>query len=106
MNSIPNEVFRYLLEDVGIDEAEIARRRVDEDLWPFVPIEQRYPLEGEEGIAQLEDLVRITEAADEMAVAFPALFNDAMKMFVRDVRHRAEEALRRARERLEEGTTE
>ncbi len=92
---------RYLVEEVGLDEDEIARRRVDDDLWPFLPVGERYVLEGPEGVTQLEGAVRITEAAAEMVVAFPGLFNDAMKMFVRDLHYRAEEALRRAQERLQ-----
>ncbi|MBV9454701.1 MAG: hypothetical protein JOZ19_11380 [Rubrobacter sp.] len=70
----------------------------DNDLWILAP-EQRYGLEGKEGVRQWEEAVQFVEGMVSLAED-PELFTDATQMLLADALARAEEALRRARERM------
>ena len=70
----------------------------DNDLW-MLPPEQRYGLGGKEGVRQWEEAVQFIEGMVSLAED-PELFADATQMLLADALARAEEALRRARERV------
>ena len=70
----------------------------DNDLW-ILPPEQRSGLVGKEGVRQWEEAVQFVEGMVSLAED-PELFADATQMLLADTLARAEEALRRARERM------
>ena len=72
--------------------------RVDNDLW-MLPPEQRYGFVGKETVRQWEEAVQFVEGMVSLAED-PELFADATQMLLADALARAEEALRRARERI------
>ena len=93
---------RYLIEQVGVPE-EIARLRMrDSDLWVLDP-GARFDeyLEGEEGVRHWEATARMARViADTVSHGRGSIeANPAITQLVWDAAPRAEEALRRARER-------
>ena len=97
------EEIRYLVEEVGLDrrQAELVLR--DDDLWMLLP-EYRFAWEpGEEDVRQWE-------LAADFAYALADGFGeskaipDSVRMMLWDMRDRAEEAMKRARERAKEET--
>ncbi|MBV9455227.1 MAG: hypothetical protein JOZ19_14115 [Rubrobacter sp.] len=71
---------------------------LDNDLWILAP-EQRSGLVGKEAVRQWEEAVQFVEGMVSLADD-PELFADATQMLLADALARAEEALRRARERI------
>ena len=99
------EEIRYLTEDIGMPERYVELVLRDDDLWILDP-PARFAWEpGEEDVAQWE-------TAADFAVCLADGFSDsnainhATRMLFWDLRDRAEEALRRARLRAAEQSTE
>jgi hypothetical protein len=91
------EVLRHLVEVCGVSRREAEARLLDEDLWMLDPeLRCAASLEGEEAVEQWEHAVRF---ADWLGDDNPVL-GEAAQHLVWDMRVRAEEALRRARERV------
>jgi len=91
----------HLMKEQGRSREEAERIMEDEDLWLVIP-EQRFTyLDNEED-------VREWEAAYEFAYSLSSGFteckaiNDATRQLLWEMQGRAEEALRRARERAEQ----
>jgi hypothetical protein len=74
---------------------------VDDDLWCLLPPERRFAFPaGEESVHEWEQTVRLVEAlAEGFAGTMYPLANTATTQLLWDAQARAEEALRRARER-------
>jgi len=84
----------YLVEEIGLSEDEAQARLQDSDLWLLEP-ELRYNL----GVEEWEDAVGVLCVLDSLA----EYHGGAVEQVIRDAQLRAEEALRRARERAENG---
>jgi hypothetical protein len=80
------------------DGRDAGLRMVDNDLWILAP-EQRYGLVGKEAVRQWEEAVQFVGGMVSLAED-PELFPDATQMLLADALARAEEALRRARQRM------
>ena len=96
------ETIRTLVEEDGITEEEARLRLRDDDLW-VLPPHARFDEEftGEKGVRMWEDAVTLAQAAANAVSNGPGTIqaNPAITQLVWDVADRAEEALRRARER-------
>ena len=96
------DLLRYLTEEVGVPE-DIARLRLkDSDLWILDP-GARFDeyLQGEEGVRHWEAAAILARAISDNVSMGPGSIeaNPAITQLVWDAAARAEEALRRARER-------
>lgn len=93
---------RYLLDEVGISEEAARIRLQDEDLW-VLDIGARFDdeLTGEEGVRMWEEAATAARAAADAISNGPGTIeaNPAITQLVWDANVRAQEALRRARER-------
>ncbi|MDP8947766.1 MAG: hypothetical protein M3N09_06670 [Actinomycetota bacterium] len=92
----------YLMEwPICIDRAEAERRARDLDLWLVEP-DLRPDLQGEEAVREWEGAVAfITAMTEGFAYTGDGVINNATSQLLYDAQRRAEEALRRARERAE-----
>jgi nucleoside-diphosphate-sugar epimerase len=94
-----HEEAKYIVDSIGIRSLhEIKLLQQDDDLW-LTPWEGRELFEGEEGVEDLERSVRHLQCLVEMASETWGLYPRGLKLALGDARDRAEEALRRARER-------
>ncbi len=91
------QMIEYLVEDVGIDREQAELRMADDDLWLLHP-EMRYPFEREEAVEQWEEAAAFAQGLEE-GFANHWRLNEATRQLIWDLQVRAEEALRRARER-------
>ena len=92
------QTLKFLIEEVGVSAEEAERRMRDEDLW-LVPPYMR------DGLPDTEKTVEEWEYALGFAKWLSEhnpVLNAAAWTLVCDMRERAEEALRRARQRLRE----
>jgi len=88
-----------LVGEIGMERAEAERVLEDDDLWLVYP-EVRYGFEGEEAVRQWEGACEFASALCEgFAAQGPPVIDEATQQLLWDMRRRAEEALRRARER-------
>ncbi len=96
------EVMRELLEDEGISEEAARLRLQDEDLWLLRP-GARFDedLQGEEGVRLWEEAVDVACTVADAISNGPGTIqaSPAVTMLAWDAAARAEEALRRARQR-------
>ena len=98
-------MLEYLVEEAGVSEVEAPLKMRDGDLWILHP-EQRFAeeLEGEEGVRAWEDAEltarNIANTVSNGAGSIQA--SPALTQLIWDAHARAEEALRRARERAGE----
>ena len=92
--------FEHLSREASISPHEARLRLADDDLWILEP-EVRFGLEGEEAVHQWTQAVAFMNGLANMAADTPML-NDATRQLLWDAAARGREALRRARERLEE----
>ena len=90
-------------ESVGVPERDIPLLLRDEDLW-VCPAASRYPLEGEEAVAQWKEAAEFAGCLASMS--YIGMINEATSQLLADVSYRADEALRRAERRLEEARAE
>jgi hypothetical protein len=96
---------RWLIEYLvrcGMDRVEAEQVLVDDDLWLLMP-EQRFGFPpNEESVRQWEQTVQLIRALSEgVTNMVPSLPNRAATQLIWDAQARAEEALRRVRERAE-----
>lgn len=93
---------KYLTDTVGLSEEAARLRLRDEDLWLLRP-DGRFDEElvGEEGVRAWEEAVTLAHAIGNMVSNGPGTIqaNPAITQLVWDADARAQEALRRARER-------
>jgi hypothetical protein len=98
------EMIEHLTEYVTGDRKEAELRMLDDDLWLLHP-ELRYSFEGEEAVREWERSLTLVRALYEFAMThhgpYP-FFSDSTTWLIGDAEARAEEALRRARERVRE----
>jgi hypothetical protein len=101
------EDFAHLVGRVGVSEEEARLMMRDDDLWIFDPAFRfGSELEGEEGVRQWEVVAGLAQGFAELADNSIDLSNPAATQLIGDAAARAEEALRRARARLEGASEE
>ena len=103
------QMMRELMEEEGVSE-EVARLRLqDEDLWLLHP-GARFDedLQGEEGVRLWEEAAQVARTFADGVSNGPGTIqaNAAITMLVWDAAARAEEALRRVRQRAGEDLSE
>ncbi len=102
---MPEDMMQYLVEEAGLPEEDARLRLQDDDLWILHP-DQRWDadLQGEEGVRAWEEAAHITSAVADIVRNGPRTLHvsPAITHLVRDLDARAQEALRRARERHQE----
>jgi hypothetical protein len=90
----------YLVEEIGVERRQAEIIMEDDDLWLVDP-EARYGFEGEEAVWQWKEAYKFARALNDGFVAHGRpVVNHATQQLLHDARERAEEALRRARERV------
>jgi hypothetical protein len=85
---------------IGMDRAYVERKLLDDDLWVVDP-ELRVGLEPEEAVQAWEEAHNFVVCLAEGFSNVPSPVNGATIHLLWDAVYRAEEALRRARERVE-----
>jgi hypothetical protein len=95
------EEIRYLVEEVGVDVQEAPLRLRDDDLWMLLPASRFVWEPGEEDVRQWELAYDFAYALSKGFTESQAI-PDSARMLLWDMRDRAEEAMKRARERAEE----
>jgi hypothetical protein len=101
------EIIDYLTSDIGHERAEAERMLVDDDLWIVDPA-LRYGFTGEEAVREWSKALTFAKFLAEGFAAGPPYspggfgleFQGAIQQMLWDMRERAEEALRRAEERV------
>ena len=103
------QTIRVLVEDDGISEEEARLRRLDGDLCLLRP-SARFDedLQGEEGVRLWEEAAKVAQTVADAVNNGPGTIpaSPAVTMLAWDAAARAEEALRRARERRGEARAE
>ncbi len=94
------EMMRYLREDVGLDEDEIARRLRHDDLLLLHP-ERVYTFESRRGLRELKEASEYFWAQVRVAQEHPYL-GHVEEMFYENTALTIEEIAKRVRKRLEE----
>ncbi len=96
------DTMRYLLDEVGISEEEARLRVENDDLW-VLDIGSRFDedFQGEEGVRAWEEAATLARTLADGISNGPGTIqaNPAITQLVWDAADRAQEALRRARER-------
>ncbi|MDQ3966710.1 MAG: hypothetical protein M3246_09755 [Actinomycetota bacterium] len=84
---------------------EIEAKLLDDDLWVLEPaMRQGHRLQGEAGVHQWEEAAKFMEGVAHWAIHIDSsIHNHAMWQLIVDAAERAEEALDRARQRVQEG---
>lgn len=99
------EQIRELVEEDGLNEEEARLRLRDGDLWLLRP-SARFDedLQGEEGVRLWEEAAKVAQTVADAVSNGPSTIqaSPAVTMLVWDAAERAEEALRQARQRVEE----
>ncbi len=97
------DTMKYLVEEAGISEEEARLRLQDNDLWILEP-HARFDedLTGEEGVRMWEEAATVARTVADTVSNGPGTIqaNPAITQLVWDANVRAQEALRRARERV------
>jgi hypothetical protein len=97
------ELTAYLTEELGVDQREAALCLRDGDLWPLIDAGSIYPFEGEEGIEMWAGAVDYFRGLMDCAQPDD---NPAVTQCLSESVIRAQEMLKRARERVSEASVE
>lgn len=89
---------KYLVESVGLSVEEARARMQDDDLW-LVPPEQRFALLDEGEIQRMERAGNFMADLATTIASHTTVPDEAMVLLL-DARNRAQEAARRARQRI------